>query len=49
MKEAMVLVESCKRVINAGITIGTGNKKIAEVLKKASDLGKLETAQDGNI
>ena len=45
----MVLVESCKRVINAGITIGTGNKKIAEVLKKASDLGKLETAQDGNI
>ena len=49
LKEAMALVESCKRVINAGVTIGTGNKKIAEVLKKASSLGKLETAQDGNI
>ena len=49
LKEAMALVESCKRVINAGVTIGTGNKKIAEVLKKASGLGKLETAQDGNI
>ena len=49
LKEAMALVESCKRVINAGVTIGTGNKKITEVLKKASGLGKLETAQDGNI
>lgn len=49
LKEAMALVESCKRVINAGVTIGTGNKKIVEVLKKASGLGKLETAQDGNI
>ena len=49
LKEAMALVESCKKVINAGVTIGTGNKKITEVLKKASDLGKLETVQDGNI
>ena len=49
LKEAMALMESCKKVINAGVTIGTGNKKITEVLKKASDLGKLETVQDGNI
>ncbi len=40
--EAMDLVQSCEKVIDAGVTIGTWNKKVEKLLERASDLGKLE-------
>ena len=42
LAEVMELADSCEKVINAGVTIGTGNKKLEELLAKASSLGKLE-------
>ena len=38
---AMELVRSCSAVINAGVTIGSCNKRMEEVLRAAEGLGKL--------
>ena len=38
---AMELVRSCSAVINAGVTIGSCNRRMEEILKAAEELGKL--------
>ena len=38
---AMELVRSCSAVINAGVTIGSCNRRMEEVLRAAEELGKL--------
>ena len=42
-ERATALVESCPRVINAGVTIGTQNARMAEILELAGKMDKLET------
>jgi hypothetical protein len=37
----MELVRSCSAVINAGVTIGSCNRRMEEILKAAEELGKL--------
>ena len=41
-ERAMALVESCSRVINAGVTVGTQNSRMQQILDHAKELGKLE-------
>ena len=38
---AMELVRSCSAVINAGVTIGSCNRRMEEILKAAEELGKM--------
>ena len=40
--EAMELVDSCEKVIDAGVTVGKTNRRIAELLDKAKKAGKLK-------
>ena len=40
--EAMELVNSCEKVIDAGVMVGKTNRRIAELLDKAKKAGKLE-------
>ena len=40
---AMECVHSCHRVIDAGVTIGMTNRRMADILAEAGRLGKLET------
>ena len=40
--EARALIESCERVIDAGVSIGTVNGRMAELMELASQSGKLE-------
>ena len=40
--EAMKLMDSCERVIDAGVTVGSMNSKIKELLDKAEKDKKLE-------
>ena len=39
--EASKWIDACDGVIDAGITIGSGNRRIEELLKKAQEAGKL--------
>ena len=41
-ERATALVESCPRVINAGVTIGTQNARIQQILDLAEKMDKLE-------
>ena len=38
---AMELVRSCSAVVNAGVTIGSCNRRMGEILKAAEELGKM--------
>ena len=38
---AMELVRSCSAVVNAGVTIGSCNRRMGEILKAAEEMGKL--------
>ena len=38
------MIERCGRVIDAGVQIGTYNRRIGELLEQAERLGKLERA-----
>ena len=40
--EAMKLVDSCEKVIDAGVTVGKTNSRIAELIEKAKNDKKLE-------
>ena len=40
-RRAMELVRSCSAVINAGVTIGSCNRRMEEILSAAGELGKL--------
>ena len=40
-ERAMALVETCPRVINAGVRVGTQNARLQQVLDRAKELGKL--------
>ena len=40
-EKALAVMESCRRVINAGVEIGPCNRKMEELLRKAEENGKL--------
>ena len=40
-QKALELIRKCKKVINAGVTVGNCNRRIADLLKEAEILGKL--------
>ena len=42
-ERAKQMIRQCKKVINAGIVIGTTNRKIKELLVFAEEMGKLES------
>ncbi len=44
IQAALEAIYRCDRVINAGVTVGTGNARMQEVLKAAEKSGKLKTA-----
>ena len=45
---AMELVRSCSAVINAGVTIGSCNRRMEEILRAAEELGKLRNEESLN-
>lgn len=45
IQKALHVVEQCKRVINAGVQIGTWNRGIQKILEKAEEEGKLENGK----
>lgn len=44
--EAMELVDSCEKVIDAGVTVGKTNSRIAELIEKAKNDKKLEKGRN---
>ena len=42
-ERAKQMIRQCKKVINAGIVIGTTNRKMKELLVFAEEMGKLES------
>lgn len=42
LSAAKKMIDQCQRVINAGVTIGTGNRRLSELLDYAQTQGKLE-------
>ena len=45
---ALELVRSCSAVINAGVTIGSCNRRMEEILRAAEELGKLRNEESLN-